>query len=333
VKLFAWVLGEGGLLGAHVAQALDESPRFERWRSESAFAWEDQPRLASQLAAAAGRFATALAGHGGEWSVFWCAGAGVVGTSARALAGECAAWERLLEVLGRVHAESAARGVVFLASSAGGIYAGSRERPLTESSTPFPLSAYGEAKLRQERALAEWAVERDSVSTLVARFSNLYGPGQNLDKPQGLVARISQCLLHGHPAHVYVPMDTTRDYVFAADAARAVVRWSGRLADEAARAGTASHLMKICASGTATSVAQVIGAFRQTARRPLRIVTALHPAGREQPRHLQFRSIVWPDEPAPAQTSLPAGIHRLHSHQLALFQRGKLPSVAPAGRP
>jgi UDP-glucose 4-epimerase len=114
---------------------------------------------------------------------------------------------------------------VILASSAGGIYAGAPEVPLTERSPARPLSAYGEAKLRQEQALAHWAEGRPEVSTLVARIANLYGPGQRADKPQGLISQMSRCLIHRRPVHIYVPLDTVRDFVFVEDAAHALVRW------------------------------------------------------------------------------------------------------------
>jgi UDP-glucose 4-epimerase len=331
VTALAWVLGEGGLLGSNVAQSLQRSPDFEFWRPAGApLAWEDPLRLERQLGAATREFVAAAAGRPGGWSAFWCAGVGVVGTSAHALAKECSTWRMFLHRLGReIDRRGSSAGRLFLASSAGGVYAGNPERPITELSWPAPVSAYGRAKLRQEHALVTWAAQQPQVSTLVARISNLYGPGQNLEKPQGLVARMSQCLILGRPLHVYVPMDTTRDYVFAADAGRAIVRWMQRLAEEAGRAGEARHVMKICASQTETTVAGLLGAFRQTARRRVLLVTALNPARRLQPERLQFRSIVWSEEPVPAETSLATGIDRLHRHQLALFQAGALPAGPP----
>jgi UDP-glucose 4-epimerase len=331
VTMLAWVLGEGGLLGSHVAQALRRSAGFDTWRPAGApLAWEDPLRLEQQLAAATRAFVSETAAHPGGWSAFWCAGVGVVGTSAYALAKECSTWEMFLALLGREIARCAPPpGRLFLASSAGGVYAGNPERPITELSWPAPVSAYGRAKLRQEHALVTWAADQPRVSTLVARISNLYGPGQNLEKPQGLVSRMSQCLILGRPVHVYVPMDTTRDYVFAADAGRAILRWTLRLAEESARAGEARHVMKICASETETTVAGLLGAFRQTARRRVLLVTALRPARRLQPERLQFRSVVWPEEAVPAETSLTTGIDRLHRYQLALFQAGALPDAPP----
>ena len=131
-----------------------------------------------------------------NWWTFWCAGAGVVGTPAAEMAAETETWERFLARLGSVLESTppASRRPlsVFFASSAGGIYAGSSAVRLTELSPTHPLSPYGEEKLRQERALVQWAASHIEVSTLVARISNLYGPGQKSSKPQGHSPRFAR---------------------------------------------------------------------------------------------------------------------------------------------
>ncbi len=149
----------------------------------------------------------------------WCAGVGVVGTTAAALAAETASFEHLLLLL-RKHLSDVS-GQILLASSAGGVYGDNPAQPLTEDSLCRPISDYGRNKLRQERLLLDWASDRPLVSVLIARISNLYGPGQNMDKPQGLIAHISRSLLHHTPVHVYVSLDTLRDYVFASCGASA----------------------------------------------------------------------------------------------------------------
>jgi UDP-glucose 4-epimerase len=222
---------------------------------------------------------------------------------------------------------------VFFASSAGGVYAGSSEVPLTELSPTHPLSPYGEEKLRQERALARWAKSHNDVSTLVARISNLYGPGQRAGKPQGLISQMSTCLIHRQPVHVYVPLDTVRDFVFAEDAADALVRWMDRLSQEAKREGQGVHVLKICASERPTTIASLVGVFRRLAKRQFRIVSGVHPLRGRHPRRLQFRSTAWIDERRPDALPLLLGIDRVYRYQLALYQAGALPppvSVLPA---
>jgi UDP-glucose 4-epimerase len=163
----------------------------------------------------------------------------------------------------------------------------------------------------------------------VARIANLYGPGQRPDKPQGLISQMSRCLIHHRPLHVYVPLDTVRDFVFVEDAARALVRWTARLGREAESSGRAVHVLKICASECPTTIAGLVGVFRRLGKRRLRIVSGLHPLTGQHPQRLRFRSTVWPDEPRPDATSLLVGIHRVYQHQLALALRGELPPPAP----
>jgi UDP-glucose 4-epimerase len=210
-----------------------------------------------------------------------------------------------------------------LASSAGGVYAGSTDRPLHEGSAPCPISPYGRAKLRQELTLERFGTGHPTVSRLVARISNLYGPGQKMEKPQGLISHMSRCLIHQRPIHIWVPLDTIRDYVFAPDAARALVRWMDRLG--LGEAGSSKTVVKICASEQETTIAALLGVFRRLAKRPLRVVSGLHPAHEQQPASLQFRSQVWTDEPRPDDTPLAVGVDRVHRHQLGLFQAGSLP--------
>ena len=329
----AWVIGRGGLLGSHVAAALRRSSRFAEWEPASGpFPWADRERLEARLAGAVRGFLTATGSHEAG-SVFWCAGAGVVGTPSAEMAAESETWERFLARLGSEldSGQSGSRRplALLLASSAGGVYAGSSGVPLTETSPTRPLSPYGEEKLRQERALAHWAEAREEVSILVARIANLYGPGQKGSKPQGLISQMSRCLIHHRPVHIYVPLDTVRDFVFVEDAARALVRWMERLRREAKHAGQGVRILKICASERPTTIAALVGAFRRLAKRQFRIVSGLHALSGQHPRRLQFRSTVWAEEPRPDATSLLVGIDRVYRHQLALSQGGALPPPEP----
>jgi hypothetical protein len=56
-----------------------------------------------------------------------------------------------------------------------------------------------------------------------------------------------------------------------------------------------------------------------------RSLIVLRQAQRTQSISLKFRSEVWRDLQGLRKTDLAPGIHLLHQHQLALFQRGVLP--------
>jgi UDP-glucose 4-epimerase len=327
-----WIVGGSGLLGAGVTRAL-EGQAWQIWQPSAAIPWADPAARPRCLAAAVAEFAALVARtRPRSWTICWCAGAAVVGTSAEGLAEETDTFRQFLALLGEARPLPAVSGRLFLASSAGGIYAGRPEARISERLPPRPLSPYGQTKLAQEQALAAWAGARPGISTLVGRFANLYGPGQHLDKPQGLISHMSRCLIYGRPVHVYVSLDTIRDYLFADDAGRLVVDGLGRLEREAS--GAARHVVKIFGSEREISVAGIVGLFRRLAKRQLRIVFGILPVGHHQPLRLQFRSEVWPDQRGVSRVDLFEGIGRVYHQQLQLFQAGRLkpPPLTGAAR-
>jgi UDP-glucose 4-epimerase len=333
VSTLSWVVGRGGLLGSCVERAIGS----DVWRPARPLIWSDPDQLRQSIAGAVRDFRTRLATESAAeskrgWCVYWCAGSGVVGTPADRLAAETASLRFFLDQLGSALGESQSglTGRVFFASSAGGAYGGSAERPMTEATLPRPISDYGRSKLEQEQVLRNWARDRPSVSTLVGRLSNLYGPGQHLDKPQGLISHMSRCMIFGVPVRIYVPLDTIRDYLFAQDAATRIAADMSRLGREAPGGG--QHVIKIFSSGNETTVGGLIGVFRQIAKKQLRIVSGLNPVQAQQPAQLQFRSVIWTDEPVLTRTELLDGVNRVHRHQFALFQAGRLP-CPPIGIP
>ena len=125
------------------------------------------------LTAEVERFAGARAGR--PWALAWCAGAGVVATGEEALATEVRVFERVTAALAASVTPDDA-GVVFLASSAGGLYAGSTPAPFDERTAPRPLVAYGRAKLAMESAVERLAADT-GLRAVLGRLSNVYGPG------------------------------------------------------------------------------------------------------------------------------------------------------------
>jgi UDP-glucose 4-epimerase len=264
------------------------------------------------------------------WVIGWAAGVGVVGSSESALRAETEAWQLFLKLVGQHLAPTACArpGSVFLASSAGGVYGANPHQPLSEESQPEPISPYGRAKLRQEEILHEWGRQQSGISYLIGRISNLYGSGQNLAKPQGLIAHVSRCLIYNKPLHLYVPLDTIRDYIPAEACADHIVTCLNYLStNPGAGEGRPGHV-KILASEQETSLAHVIATLARVSHRHPKLICSPSPAGCLQPSHLQFRSRVWRHLGTPRCFSLQAGINRLHQHHLALYLQGRLPPPA-----
>jgi UDP-glucose 4-epimerase len=107
---------------------------------------------------------------------------------------------------------------IVLLSSGGTIYGDPATPPYREDDPPQPVNAYGEAKLAQESALAEW-----QGSSVALRIANAYGPGQVAAPGQGVLAHWVRDALEGKPITLFGSPQSTRDYVYAADIARAVV--------------------------------------------------------------------------------------------------------------
>lgn len=308
-----WVVGARGLLGSAVTRQILErgghlfSGPTVRWASSDA-----ERDLVDGI--------TRLVDDAGEsdWRIFWCAGVGVTGSSAESLATEVARFEALLDAIAMLPASVRSRGLLFVASSAGALYAGSHGAPFDELTPPAPLGAYGEAKLALETAAVRFS-EASGVRCLISRIANLYGPGQSLTKPQGLISHLCRAHVRRTPLSVYVPLDTLRDYIFVDDCAALIVDACNRLAaDEAG-----GHRLKVLASGRSVSVGALLGEFRRVVGRRPEIVMGSSAVSALQSRDLRMRSVVWPDLDQRPMTNLADGIARtLEEIRLASFTAG-----------
>ena len=291
----AWVVGAGGLVGRHVAAELAAAGHE---LMTSRVPWDDEVAAVVVLAAEAARFAEARAGR--DWVLVWCAGAGVVATGEDALSAEGRVFAAALDrVAAGVGTEE--EGVLFLASSAGGLYAGSSDPPFTEDSEPRPLVPYGRVKLAMEDHLRT-VVAAAGLRAVVGRLANVYGPGQRLGKPQGLLSQLCLADATGSPLPVFVSMDTIRDYVHVGDAAKMVRRCVELVRDEP----RGTTVVKVIASGTPVTVGHLVGEARRVFHRPLRTISVA--GGRGQVHDLRMRSVRWPEVDALASTTLAAGL-------------------------
>ena len=130
---------------------------------------------------------------------------------------------------------------VVYASSAS-VYGDPVELPLTEESTPTPLSPYGLDKLvnEQQAALFERLF---GLSTVGLRYFNAYGPRQDPASPYaGVISRFAARIRANEPLTVFGDGEQTRDFIFVKDIARVNV------------AALQSRETGICAVGTGRSV-------------------------------------------------------------------------------
>jgi UDP-glucose 4-epimerase len=287
-----WVVGSSGLLGSAVSRALD---RAQQPVVTARIPWTEPERAVQTLLETAHR----LPADG--WRIAWCAGSGVIASAQEDIDREI--WV-LQEFLSRWEPGVGAPGsrAMFFASSAGGVYAGSADPPFTEATTPNPISPYGEAKLAAEAIFTAFA-ERTGIPLLLGRISNLYGPGQNLDKPQGLVSQLCKAHATGKPLSLYVPLDTMRDYLYTDDAAAMIVGGLGAVVEE----GSGVHL-KLLVTGRSVTVNEVVGEVRRVTRSRPPVVTQQSAVARFHRPDLRMRSVAWPHLDGYALTPFGAGI-------------------------
>ncbi|WP_193598485.1 SDR family oxidoreductase [Microbacterium sp. YJN-G] len=289
-----WVIGRG-LLGEAVARARSDVPFHRR------IDWSEALRSLADLSAATTEFTR----RAGPLEIYWCAGKGVTSTTEQALKEEVSVFEQFLEQLAMCSPEVRSRLVLFVASSVGGVYAGCTDAPFDETTHPVPASPYGHAKLAIERVASERG-KQGGWRTVIGRLTNLYGPGQDLTKGQGLISTLANSAITQQPATIYVSLDTLRDYIFEDDAASIISACVARMHERAAGA----TVVKIVGSGRAVSVGAVVAEMTRLHRRRGFSLLGQGPSA-GQALDLRVASQVWTDLDALAGTTLPEGLGRV----------------------
>lgn len=247
----------------------------------------------------------------GPAEIYWCAGRGVTSTPAEQLAQEVAVFASFVEQLER--SPQRRRVAVFLASSVGGAYGGSSDPPFTEFTPPVPSSAYGRAKLEMEQLLRE-STERGGWRSMVGRITNLYGPGQNMEKGQGLISAVVRSFVTERPVSIFVPLDTLRDYIYEDDCAAVIAGGMRRVHDE--ERGTT--VTKIISGIAAMSISAILAEHNRLRRRRSPIILG-GVGGAGQALDLRVRSEVWTDLNRYVNTTLSEGLDAVFRAQLSAW--------------
>ena len=308
--MITWTIGAGGLLGGAI-QRQAENPF-----PGSPVPWLDPDEAVAALRADLDRFREATAD--GPWAIAWAAGAATVSSSREQTEPERGVLRRFLTDLR--DDPPAAPGLVFLTSSAGGVYAGSANPPFDTATPPVPMSAYGELKLGQEADAAELLA--GVCPLVIGRFSNLYGPGQNLGKLQGLISRLALSAATQQPINIFVSLDTLRDYIYVDDAAAIALAWIARDLEEQQ---PGSHL-RLIASGEPVTVSQLIRTTNLVTKRRIPVALGSHPSAASQVLDLRLTPTEMAGEAPALRTLLPVGIKRVF---LDILERVQREPVAP----
>ena len=148
---------------------------------------------------------------------------------------------------------------VFASSNAA---AGDHPPPADETDLPHPLSPYGASKLAGEAYCQAYAATY-GLAACALRFSNAYGP-YSLHK-KSVVAAWLRAALTGQPITINGDGEQTRDFVYTADLAAAVVA-----ALEAPADAVAGEIFQ-AGTGQETTVNALADAIGRAAGRPLEV--------------------------------------------------------------
>ena len=107
------------------------------------------------------------------------------------------------------------RKVVF-ASSGGAVYGVTGSRPIPEDTATNPISRYGVAKLTAERMLLD-------AGHTVMRIANPYGPHQDGERGQGLLAAIVRRIGAEQEIDIWGDGSVVRDYIHVDDVVAALL--------------------------------------------------------------------------------------------------------------
>ncbi len=309
-----WIIGSGGLLGRSIEQYVAGSA--EVFSPEYKFDWNNSTIVSRQLADSCKLFFGQVAQD--QWAIFWCAGRGTLNSSTAQMHEENLVFENLLHAIGAVSSPSIQRqGVIFFASSAGAVYAGSKNPPFTEMTLTKSLTPYGDAKIHQEASLKDLA-GRLGIRVLVGRISNIYGARQDLAKNQGLIATICYSVLRRQPVNLFVPLETSRNYIYVEDVARRIVTHTRKMLESDS---VEKFRIKLIVASDNLTIGSILNIARSVLRtRPL-ITVSTNKHGSSQPQSLVFKSVVDTSLDIDSATGFTVGMKRVMTDLQAAFLR------------
>jgi len=313
--LHAWVIGCGGMLGGAISRGLQRQ-NVALFQPSEPFCWAELGRLRRQFHEAISAFISALA-QGDQWEIYWAAGIGYMGSAKSILDRDVDVLRLFLIELRASLSDISNSGRFGFASSAGALYSGCKDFAITEASAVAPTTDYAYAKLSQEGELRAFALSSPFVSVLIARFSTLYGPGQSSGKPQGLLTHIARSILRQKPVEIFVPLDTSRDYLLSDDAANAFTSSLRTLSGPTGRI-----VMKIIASEQSVSISEILSLFRQLTKKPVRVYCNRNDMSGLYASRVSFRSM-YPENRLSAHTLL-EGVSILFSAERMNYIKGAL---------
>lgn len=291
-----WIIGAGGLFGSALRRAT-----LDPFLGQPV-PWDTPSAAASVLQGSLEKFSAQLEDRPPDekWCIAWAAGQATTSSTSEQTHRELDLFTQFIEMLRQQPPPG--RGGLLVTSSAGGAYAGSSDPPFTSSSAPHPLGPYGELKLSQEQVAQALSPH---MPVVITRVSNLYGPGQDLGKLQGVISRLALAAVTREPITMFVPLDTMRDYIYTDDAATRALHWAHRgITDQ-------RSLTTIVASGQPETLGHVISLMNDITRVRIPIASGVHASASAQARDLRLSPDLDDTIRGFPLTPLPVGMKRV----------------------
>ena len=302
--MILWVIGAGGLFGSAICRVARS--RGDTLLTSHRIPWQDERATEAHLRKDTRRLTNIVSASDQPWAIAWTAGSATTATTSEQCATELKAFRRWISAVSE-SLPSDPRGTFFLTSSAGGVYAGSKGAPFDSRTPAAPIGDYGQLNVAKEVQVNE--AFGGGLAAVIGRVANLYGPGQNTGKLQGLISRLCLASITREPVTMFVPLDTLRDFIYVDDAAFLALHW----VDEA-HAGTD---VRVIASGSPSSLGHVLGITKDVVQRPIPIVHGFHQSALAQSHDLRLKPDVDAVTKMRESTSLPIGIRATYLDMLA----------------
>jgi len=151
---------------------------------------------------------------------------------------------------------------IIFPSSGGAIYGNQEKEKLSETDPQNPISPYAISKLAIEKYLEYFRLNR-GLDYLILRYSNPYGPGQNVVGSQGIIPIFLNLVKQGKTITIFGDGKNMRDYIFIGDAIEATKKITFK-------PKTRYRIYNI-GKGEGTTISEVVDAIRKATGKKINI--------------------------------------------------------------